>query len=48
MQRIMDHINANCKHQLKTPSCEEWRQIAEEFEIKCNFPHCFGAVDGKQ
>lgn len=32
---------------LKIPSCEEWRQIAEEFEIKCNFPHCFGAIDGK-
>ena len=26
---------------------DEWRQIAEEFSEKCNFPHCIGALDGK-
>lgn len=25
----------------------EWLAIAEEFEMKCGFPHCLGALDGK-
>lgn len=29
------------------PNKEMWTKIAEEFEIKANFPHCVGAVDGK-
>jgi len=32
---------------LKVPTYNTWKQIAENFELKCNFPHCIGAVDGK-
>jgi len=32
---------------LKIPTCNEWKKIAKDFEINCNFPHCLGAVDGK-
>lgn len=32
---------------LKVPTYDKWKQIAEKFEMKCNFPHCIGAVDGK-
>ncbi|XP_011870842.1 PREDICTED: uncharacterized protein LOC105563674, partial [Vollenhovia emeryi] len=32
---------------LKVPLCDDWKRIAEAFEIKCNFPHCLGAIDGK-
>ncbi|XP_023664998.2 uncharacterized protein [Paramormyrops kingsleyae] len=33
---------------LKTPSTEaEWRTIAQDFEVKWQFPHCLGALDGK-
>lgn len=28
-------------------SANEWRNIAEEFETRWNFPHCLGAMDGK-
>ncbi|XP_016398091.1 uncharacterized protein LOC107731504 [Sinocyclocheilus rhinocerous] len=34
---------------LKTPSTEtEWRAIAQDFESKWQFPHCLGALGGKQ
>lgn len=26
---------------------EEWREIANGFNLKWNFPHCIGAIDGK-
>ena len=26
---------------------QDWLQISHEFENEWNFPHCFGAVDGK-
>lgn len=32
---------------LKKPTEEDWRDIANDFEIKWDFPHCIGAVDGK-
>ena len=33
---------------IKPPTTEsEWIKLAEEFEIKWNFPHCLGALDGK-
>ncbi|XP_050960475.1 uncharacterized protein si:dkey-121j17.6 isoform X2 [Labeo rohita] len=34
---------------LKTPSTEtEWRAISQDFESKWQFPHCLGALGGKQ
>ncbi len=33
---------------LKVPKNEnDWREVAEEFEVKWNFPNCVGAIDGK-
>ncbi|XP_062602287.1 uncharacterized protein LOC134263958 [Saccostrea cucullata] len=33
---------------LKVPSTpEEWERIANDFEMKWNFPNCIGAIDGK-
>lgn len=33
---------------LQTPTSEdEWRKIAEGFDLKWQFPHCLGAIDGK-
>lgn len=32
---------------LKVPTYDSWKHIAANFEMKCNFPHCLGAVDGK-
>lgn len=29
------------------PTKESWEEIAKKFEIRANFPHCLGAVDGK-
>lgn len=29
------------------PNAEKWKQIADGFNRKANFPHCMGAVDGK-
>jgi len=33
---------------LQFPTSErDWKRIAQGFEVKCNFPNCLGAVDGK-
>lgn len=33
---------------MKIPSTEdEWREIARRFQVKKQFPHCIGAIDGK-
>uniref|UniRef100_A0A9J8D5P7 DDE Tnp4 domain-containing protein n=1 Tax=Cyprinus carpio carpio TaxID=630221 RepID=A0A9J8D5P7_CYPCA len=33
---------------LQTSTSEEqWRKIAEQFDMKWQFPHCLGAIDGK-
>jgi len=26
---------------------DDWKEIANDFENKWNFPHCIGAIDGK-
>ena len=28
-------------------NAEDWKEIANEFSNKWNFPHCIGAIDGK-
>ncbi|CAH1964322.1 unnamed protein product [Acanthoscelides obtectus] len=36
------------KDYMKFPTTEnEWRNIADDFEKRCNCPNCLGAVDGK-
>lgn len=33
---------------LEVPDTElQWRRISKEFELRWNFPHCLGAIDGK-
>ena len=40
--------NLNKKGFIKAPtSKKKWLDIATEFDNKWNFPHCFGAIDGK-
>jgi hypothetical protein len=35
-------------HILQFPSSEQdWERTAKGFEVKCNFPNCLAAVDGK-
>ena len=46
-------MEANWKapHQLyvKASSTEkEWKGVSDQFERTWNFPHCVGAIDGKQ
>lgn len=26
---------------------EDWENISADFDERCNFPHCIGAIDGK-
>ena len=32
---------------LPIPTKTQWEEIAKGFELKANFPHCLGAIDGK-
>ncbi|XP_011864017.1 PREDICTED: uncharacterized protein LOC105559950 [Vollenhovia emeryi] len=32
---------------MPVPSTQEWKKIAQNFEKLWNFPHCFGAIDGR-
>lgn len=32
---------------LKVPTTEEWKEISNDYFIRCNFPNCVGAIDGK-
>ncbi|KAJ8971034.1 hypothetical protein NQ317_013968 [Molorchus minor] len=32
---------------LAVPTDDTWREFAEGFKLKWNFPHCVGAIDGK-
>lgn len=32
---------------LQCPTEEQWKSIADGFEMKWNFPNCIGAIDGK-
>lgn len=32
---------------MKVPTEKEWYEIASNFCLKANFPHCLGAIDGK-
>ncbi len=50
-------VQDTCKHiwlelcrtgYLNVPSTNnEWKQVADEFDQRWNFPHCIGAIDGK-
>nr|CAI5847438.1 unnamed protein product [Callosobruchus analis] len=45
---VCDALIVALSEHLKTPeSSFEWREIAKEFEVRWNFPHCCGALDGK-
>jgi hypothetical protein len=40
--------NNLCSEFMALPdTSDKWKQIAEGFETKANFPHCIGAVDGR-
>lgn len=32
---------------MSIPNVEDFLNIAKEFEVKCDFPHCIGAIDGR-
>lgn len=39
-ERLFPIVLANC-------DVEDWKEIANDFANKWNFPHCIGAIDGK-
>lgn len=36
------------KSEMFVPSEENWKKVEKEFNDRWNFPHCIGAIDGKQ
>ncbi|CAH2095128.1 unnamed protein product [Euphydryas editha] len=45
---VCEAISTVLEDHIKVPKDEgEWKTVARNFEIKWNFPHCIGAVDGK-
>ena len=42
---IWDVMKDEC---IPIPTSENWIEIAKGFETRAHFPHCIGAVDGKQ
>lgn len=32
---------------MPVPKEDDWREIAQQFKIHCDFPNCLGAIDGK-
>jgi len=44
-QAIIDELGEEFLDCPSTP--QEWKQVADSFETRWNFPHCCGAVDGK-
>lgn len=32
---------------LKEPTTSDWKEIANDFKVNCQFDHCIGAIDGK-
>lgn len=37
-----------CPIVLSEPTKDEWKKMADEFELKWNLPHCCASLDGKQ
>nr|CAI5842890.1 unnamed protein product [Callosobruchus analis] len=45
---VCEAISSVLKDYIKVPKdALEWKDVARNFEIKWNFPHCIGAIDGK-
>ncbi|XP_071652226.1 uncharacterized protein [Temnothorax longispinosus] len=48
IQETCEAIWETLQHRvLFQPSQQRWKEIADDFSTKWNFPHCIGAVDGK-
>lgn len=54
-QTVADIVKDTCKaiwdglclEYMKQPTIEDWKKISDKFQVRANFPHCVGAVDGK-
>nr|CAI5839359.1 unnamed protein product [Callosobruchus analis] len=45
---VCEAISSVLKDYIKFPSStEKWKEVADMFEDRWNFPHCLGAIDGK-
>lgn len=41
---IWEQLRREC---IPLPTPESWKEIANKFQVRANYPHCLGAVDGK-